>query len=158
MGGYVKKGWVMDEIDKFILENLIRNAKTTITYFVNKTNLTKGPLSKRINRITNEYITDTISIVDKKKLGYDIDGIFMISLKSQTNECFEEFIEYVGFRPEIRSIKLLTGSCDYIIEFVAKNHRHVNEIMEYIRNSPHLNRLQYFNVLEQNLFRPGVPV
>ena len=158
MSGYVKKGYVPDEVDHYILETLMGDAKATISYFSEKTGLTKAPLHTRIKRVWDNYIVGTRALVNKKKLGYDIEGILIISLKVQSNESYQNFICYMHNRPEIRSAELVDGGADFIVRFVSKNHTHTREIINFIRDYPDLCRIQLLNVLEQSIDKPGVPV
>ena len=150
--------YINDEIDKFILETLMKNAKTTITKFCEATGLTKAPMHNRITRAYKNYIKDVIAIVDRKKLGYNLECIAIISLKEQTNESFDNFLCYLHNCKFIRSAELLTGNSDYLIRFVCKDYDHMTDIISFIRQSPLLLKLQVFNILEQSLFKPGVPL
>lgn len=158
MSGYKKKGWVMDEIDKFIFESFMKNAKTTITDICNMTGITKAPAHNRIKRIWKEYITGSHVTVDKKKLGYEIDGIFLITLNEQSNDAYQNFVIYLYNRPEIRSVELVTGGADFFVKFVAKDYQHTRDIMDFIKESPYLCKLQYFNILETPLQKYGIPI
>lgn len=158
MPKYKNVGWILDEVDKFILESLMKNAKVKLKYLCDITGLTFAPMSNRINALEEEYVVGSYAKVDKKKLGYEIDGILLISLNSQSIDTLDEFMCYAANRPEIRSIDMVTGSCDYIIKFVAKNSTHSKEVIEFIRNSPYINKLQYFEIIKSSLFREGVPI
>ena len=153
-----KKGWILDEIDKFILEKLMNNAKTKLKELCNITGITKVPMSYRVNSLAKDFILGTYSRVNKKALGYTVDGVLLVSLKSQTNEMFDEFTCYVANRLEIRSLELVSGSCDYIIKFVAKDNNHASDILEFIRDFPSINRVQFFNILSTPIYREGVPL
>lgn len=158
MPRFFRQGWVMDEIDKFILEKLMNNAKIKLKELCEITGLTKVPMSYRVNKLTDDFIIGTYSRVDKKKLGYNVESIFIISLQNQSKELYDDFICYISNKKEIRCADLVTGTYDFVLRVVAKNAIHMNEINLFLRECPYIFKCQMFDILSTPLYREGVPL
>lgn len=158
MARFSAKGWVMDEIDKFVLESLMKNANVKIRELCKITRLTIVPMSYRINKLKEAFVTGTYCKVDRIALGYPLEVIFMVSIDKPSKETFDEFICYLSNIKEVRSADLVTGTCDYVIRVVAKNPTQVNEINLLLLKCPYIAKCQTFNILENQLYREGVPI
>lgn len=158
MPKFSSKGWSLDEIDKFILETLMKNANIKIKELCEITKLTIVPMSYRINKLKEAFVIGTYCRVNKKSLGYPFEVVFLVSINNPSKEIYDEFVCYIANIKEVRSADLVTGSCDYILRVVAKNPNHINELNLKLLECPYISKCQSFNILQTPLYREGVPI
>lgn len=120
--------------------------------------VTATAASYRMNTLLDKCIKKIVAIPHNAAFGYHVETMCMIALNEQTEKAFDSFISHLSYREEIRECKLLTGSVDFYVRFVAKDNYHVEDIMEFIRQSPFVNRIQFYNTLETKIDKIGVPL
>lgn len=148
----------MDALYKYIMRTLQTNGRTEMTTIANTVGITPQAVKKRFDNLSARYIKRISAIPVLPMWGYYIESYCMITLNNQSNETFDEFIQYMENIKEIRNVDLVNGSIDFIVKIIAKDQYHMNDIIGIIRESPHLLKIQFFNILENRVDKPGIPV
>lgn len=148
----------MDALYKFIMRKLQENGRIDMSSIADMVGITPQAIKKRVDNLQSRYIKRISAIPILPMWGYYIESYCMITLDNQTNDAFNEFIEHLNGIKEVRNVDLVNGSIDFIVKIIAKDQYHMNDIVAIIRESPHLQKIQFFNVLENRIDKQGIPV
>jgi len=86
----------MDAIDVKLLELLQHNAEMTIQQLSAEVHLSTTPCWKRIKQLKNlGYISKTVSLVDRKKIGLNVTTMVFVTLNTHDQEKIRIFDETI---------------------------------------------------------------
>lgn len=148
----------MDALYKYIMRVMQENGRTDMSSIANDVGITAQAVKKRFDNLQARYIKRISAIPVLAMWGYYVESYCMITLDKQTNTTFDEFINYLDGIKEVRNVDLVNGSVDFVVKIIAKDQYHMNDIIALIRESPHLQKIQFFNILENRMDKPGIPV
>ena len=109
----------MDAIDVKLLELLQHNAEMTIQQLSAEVHLSTTPCWKRINQLKNlGYISKTVSLVDRKKIGLNVTTMVFVTLNTHDQEKIRIFDETIQQIPEVVECYRMSGEIDYLLKVV----------------------------------------
>ena len=109
----------MDAIDFKLLDLLQHNAEMTIQQLSTEVHLSTTPCWKRINQLKNlGYISKTISLVDRKKIGLNVTTMVFVTLNTHDQEKIRIFDETIQQIPEVVECYRMSGEIDYQLKVV----------------------------------------
>jgi len=109
----------MDAIDVKLLELLQHNAEMTIQQLSAEIHLSTTPCWKRINQLKNlGYISKTVSLVDRKKIGLNVTTMVFVTLNTHDQEKIRIFDETIQQIPEVVECYRMSGEIDYQLKVV----------------------------------------
>ena len=109
----------MDAIDVKLLELLQHNAEMTIQQLSAEVHLSTTPCWKRINQLKNlGYISKTVSLVDRKKIGLSVTTMVFVTLNTHDQEKIRIFDETIQQIPEVVECYRMSGEIDYQLKVV----------------------------------------
>ena len=110
---------IMDAIDFKLLELLQHNAEMTIQELSAEVHLSTTPCWKRINQLKNlGYISKTVSLVDRKKIGLNVTTMVFVTLSTHDQEKIKIFDETIKQIPEVVECYRMSGEIDYLLKVV----------------------------------------
>ncbi|SVE48432.1 uncharacterized protein METZ01_LOCUS501286, partial [marine metagenome] len=112
----------MDAIDVKLLELLQHNAEMTIQQLSAEVHLSTTPCWKRINQLKNlGYISKTVSLVDRKKIGLNVTTMVFVTLNTHDQEKIRIFDETIQQIPEVVECYRMSGEIDYLLKVVVSD-------------------------------------
>lgn len=102
----------MDEIDRIILSELIRNGRASYKQLGERAGLSPHAVAPRVRRLVEAgIVTGFTAMVEWSTLGRGLDALVDIRLLSTAVP--EQFEQAVGALPAARELSFLTGRFDY---------------------------------------------
>ena len=123
----------LDAIDMKILTLLQRDASMTTAELAEKVGISQSPCWRRIQRLHDDgYIKGQVVLVDREKLGFDMQIFAQVKIGRLSDEDRETFFRGVQNIPEILECYTVFGEMDTLLKIVAPN---VKWYQEFIFNS-----------------------
>ncbi|UGS34513.1 Lrp/AsnC family transcriptional regulator [Capillimicrobium parvum] len=106
------KALELDEIDREIIGELVRNGRATYTYLGQLTGLTPHAVAPRVRRLVEGgVITGFTATVDFSALGRGLEALVDLRLSSTADP--DAFEAQAAQLPSVRELTFLTGRFDY---------------------------------------------
>jgi len=119
--------------DKKILYELDQNSRQSLSQIAKKTKLSQQVISYRLNLLQKKMIiTNFFTVINFTNLGYTSYRI-MPRLSNTTKERYNEIIEFFMNHPNVLWLNSCGGKYDFIINIMAKNIIHFNDIFKKIK-------------------------
>jgi len=140
----------MDNLDKKILRELIRNSRIPITLLARKLMASREVVDYRIKKLKDDkIILDFTTEFDFKKLGY-IGAAVFVQIKSKSEENFKNYLETLN---NISWFSKLTGIWSFGFSILARNEEELNKSFLEIFKKFELDIIDYrFLIHNQNYF------
>jgi DNA-binding Lrp family transcriptional regulator len=118
-----------DRIDYMILEILQNDARLMNKQIAAQVGLAASSCHERVKRLwSSGVLTQSKSIIDPEKLGYDISVVVMAKISKHGQIHIDALMDRLMAVPEIQQVHLVTGQFDLIVYMIAKNMNHLKEI------------------------------
>ena len=103
---------VLDDIDRVILSELVRNGRASFRELGELAQLSPHAVAPRVRRLLDAgVITGFTATIDDESVGRGLDALIDLRLQSTTNP--EEFEAAAAALPAVRELSFLTGRFDY---------------------------------------------
>ncbi|MGI0046284.1 MAG: Lrp/AsnC family transcriptional regulator [Nitrosotalea sp.] len=136
---------VVDDLDRSILEQLLKNSKRSYRQLADELNIAPGTVLNRIKEMESEGIIKGYSIlVDHSKLGSQI--VALIEIMSSGGK-LEEMGKKISKLPNIYGVYETTGSPDAIILGKFKDTDELGKFARYLLGLPSVSRTNTHVVL-----------
>lgn len=110
----------LDPIDVKILALLQQDASLSTAEVAERVGVSQSPCWRRIQRLREEgYIKATVAIVDRLKLGFQLQIFAQAKMLRLTEEARAEFFRQVENIPEILECYTLFGEMDIMMKVIA---------------------------------------
>jgi Lrp/AsnC family transcriptional regulator, leucine-responsive regulatory protein len=110
--GRTVRSIALDEIDRVILSELIRNGRATYTQLGELAGLSPHAVGPRVRRLVEAgVVTGFIATVDFGAIGRGLEALIDIRLTSTADP--DRFEDAVAAIPSVRELAFLTGRFDY---------------------------------------------
>ena len=110
----------LDTIDMKILGLLQQDASLSTAELAERVGVSQSPCWRRIQRLREEgYIKATVAIVDRQKLGFQIQIFAQAKMARLTEESRAEFFRQVEGIPEILECYTVFGEMDVMMKVIA---------------------------------------
>ena len=120
----------LDAIDLKILELMQKDASLSTAEMADRVGLSQSPCWRRIQRLRDEgYITATVALVDRQKLGLTMQIYAQVKMTRLTDEERAEFNRSIQNIPEIVECYTVFGEMDAMMKVVAPD---VNWYQEFV--------------------------
>ena len=111
--------FLMDKLDKKILEQLQKNAALTAAELADRIGLSKAPCWRRIKRLEEEgVIKQTVALLDARALNLGTTVFVTLKTANHSEAWFERFVKAVKDIPEVTEIHRMSGDVDYLMRIV----------------------------------------
>lgn len=110
----------LDSIDLKILALLQQDASLSTAELAEKVGVSQSPCWRRIQRLRDEgYIKATVAIVDRQKLGFQIQIFAQAKMLRLTEQDRAEFFRQIAGIPEIVECYTVFGEMDIMMKVIA---------------------------------------
>lgn len=120
----------IDKIDLKILELMQQDGSLSTAEIADRVGLSQSPCWRRIQRLKKEgYIKSIVAIVDRQKLGLDMQVFAQVKMATLSDEERRRFVRAINEIPEIQECYSAFGEMDLIMKIVASD---VNRYQEFV--------------------------
>jgi Lrp/AsnC family transcriptional regulator, regulator for asnA, asnC and gidA len=144
----------IDEVDKQILNILMRDAKTPYTDIARNIHVSGGTVHVRMRKLEQMGIVTGASLsIDYTKLGYDISAFLGIYLdKSSLYDAVAEELKKI---PEVVAAHYTTGIYSIFAKIICRDTSHLKSILhDKIQKISGIQRTETFISLQESINRP----
>lgn len=107
----------LDEFDRKILKELLKDGRLTNNQLADKIGLSKSPCWQRVKRLEEEgYIQGYTAILNQSKLGMAEIVMVEVTLDRHDDAMLRKFEKAIAELPEILEAYLTTGEYDYFLK------------------------------------------
>ncbi|MPN30823.1 Leucine-responsive regulatory protein [bioreactor metagenome] len=115
-------GIAIDNTDKAILKELQQDGAISNLDLSKKIGLSPSAcLARTKNLVETGVIKQFATLVDEKKLGFEVIAFVLVNLAPLNRETIHSFLAEVHQHPQIQECYTLTGSHDYLLKIIAKD-------------------------------------
>jgi Lrp/AsnC family leucine-responsive transcriptional regulator len=112
----------VDRIDKQLLRLMQKDALIGTESLGSAVGLSATAAKRRINKLRqNGTITKDISVVDPKKLGFEVFALVLVNLERDRREIFHSFKLAIRDNPNIIQGFYTTGDADFVLLVASKS-------------------------------------
>lgn len=109
----------LDQIDRRILTELMRDATLPIAQLADRVGLSQTPCWKRVQKLEAAgVITHRVAVVDPLKVGLGLTVLCEVEAMDHTPEWRDRFLSVVRAFPEVMEVLRLGGQSDYMLRIV----------------------------------------
>lgn len=150
----MKKENEIDDLDRKIIDSLIRNAKRPYTDIAQELQVSGGTIHVRMKKLEDAGIVQGYNLkVDPSKLGYDVCAFLGIYLDKSS--LYDEVAAALKDIPEIVSIHYTTGLYNIFAKIVCQDTAHLREVLhDKIQPIKGIQRTETIISLEETINRP----
>ena len=143
----------LDEIDRSILNILLKNANTSYVDIARKIHVSAGTVHVRMkNLIASGIVKNAVLNVDYTKLGYTICAFIGIHLEKSNK--YPEVVNELYKIPEVVNVHYTTGSFNIFVKIICRDTTHLHEIMQHgIQQIEGIQRSESFLSLDESINR-----
>lgn len=121
-------------IDRKIIKELRKNARTSLKEVASKLNLPTSTVHDKVRRFKKKIIKRYTSLIEYQELGYQTH--LFLALKTK-KECREKLESYLKNSQEVNSFYQVNDKFDFLVEAIfidqKKAHDFIEEIKEYFK-------------------------
>ena len=141
----------LDEQDLLILRVLQQDSSISNVELARRVSLSPPATHARVRRLKElGFIRDTVALLDREKLGYDMLCFITVSLQMHKPEDVQRFHEMVMKMQEVLECFHVTGDSDYILKVAVRNRRHLQRfLMDKLTPNPCIARIHTRLVLNE---------
>ena len=160
-----KKRYLMisiDQIDKKIIRELIKDSKQPVKDLAKKVNLSISPVHDRIKKLEQLVIIDGYTAkINIKKIGYKLIVYMNISFIKHQEDLFEKFFNHISNLDEVIEGTFIAGDFDVLLKVMLEDMDAYHEFvlhkisqLDYISNVKSYFALRFFkgehHMLQEN--------
>lgn len=106
----------MDDIDRTLLQELQRNADTSLVDLGEVVGLSASAVQRRIGRLrTDGIISGTFAKLDQTRLGLPVTIVTLVRFERDAAESTSKLINQLNKRPEVQQLHTLAGQHDLLV-------------------------------------------
>lgn len=149
------KGFVIDSIDKKILETLSTNARIPFLEVARLCGISGAAVHQRVQKLMDAQILDGSQFLLKPKgLGYYTCAFIGIQINLTSTSTHEQVFQAIGQIPEIIECHHVSGKYSLLVKVFTKNNEHLKRvIVEKIHTIPEVAVTETFISLEEGFLR-----
>lgn len=142
----------LDDTDERILAELTEHARATFAEIGQRVNLSAPAVKRQVDRMVAEgVIRGFTTVVDRNVLGWSTEAYVQVFCQGTIapDQLRAAWIDI----PEVVSAATVTGTADAILHVLARDMRHLEEALERIRSTAHIERSESIVVLSNIIDR-----
>lgn len=150
----------LDEFDCKILTEVQKDASRPVTQLAEAVGLSHAPTWRRLQRLRAEgYIEKEVAILDRDKLGWDLELFVLVKLNANARAAIKEFASEVLEHEQVIGCYLVLGNIDLILHVVARNIRDYERFfMEHLSQATGVHEANTITLLSRLKDSTAVPV
>ncbi len=144
----------IDNLDKQILETLMRDATIPYTDIAKQLKVSSGTVHVRMKKLTQLGIISSVNLhVNPAKVGYDITAFLGIYLEKSS--MYDDVTKELQQIPEIVDCYYLTGNYSIFVKMYCRDAAHLKDVLhDKVQRINGIDRTETFISLEQTFSRP----
>ncbi|CAG5077779.1 Lrp/AsnC ligand binding domain-containing protein [Parvicella tangerina] len=120
----------IDDLDRAILNILIKDAKTPYTEIASQLIVSPGTIHVRMKKLESlGIVTKSTLIVDPVKLGYDMTAFLGVYLEHGSD--YEQVVEELKDIPEVVEAYFTTGEYSIFLKIHCRNTQHLYDLLNH---------------------------
>jgi len=124
----------MDEIDRVILNELIRNGRASFRELGELVRLSPHAVAPRVRRLVEQgVITGFSARIDDDAIGRGLDALIDVRLQSSADP--DEFEQTASGLPSVRELDFLTGRFDYQLRAACRDADDLDHTVRALRKA-----------------------
>ncbi|PCD77768.1 Lrp/AsnC family transcriptional regulator [Pseudothioclava arenosa] len=121
----------LDETDLKILRVMQSDGSLTVSQIAERVGLSQSPCSRRIAQLQEAGVIVARSVLlDRRKLGFKVDVVTRIKLKSHDKATLEAFKKEIRAMREVQTAVLLLGEFDFHMRLVVRDIDHYQQLLQ----------------------------
>jgi len=140
---------ILDDADRRILRELQRDSSRTVTEIADAVGLSHAPCWRRIQRLRSDgYILREAAIVDRSKLGWDMEFFVYLKFSMHDRGNIKEFRQRIIEHDRVIGAYILLGNFDLMLHVVARGIRDYEQFyLEHLSGQPQLGDINTMTVM-----------
>lgn len=131
----LKKGIIMDSIDRKILKILQNNARTPVKAIAAEVFLSSPAVSARIENLEKQgYITGFHASINRYRMGYHITAFIELSMEPSKKQ---EFYKYIEKEPHVLECNFITGDYSMLLKVAFHSTLELDAFIGQLQNWGH---------------------
>ena len=149
-----------DTIDWKILKELQGDGRVSNVDLAGRVGLSPPPTLRRVQALEQEgYITGYRARLAAEKLGYGVQVIALVGLKSQAENEMKDFERRVAGWPIVRECYAISGVADYLLKCVGRDLQSIQGfLMGALAKAPNVESVKTSLILHVAKDQPEVPL
>jgi Lrp/AsnC family transcriptional regulator for asnA, asnC and gidA len=137
----------IDKVDKFILEQLTINGRTSFANIAKDINLTDVAVKKRLDRLFQKGIIKAISAeIDYEVLGFNEKAELLVTIDPSKRK---EVLKKLGDMEDIKEILEVAGEYNIIIKIMALDKNDLKILLDNVFKLDGITKISILTVLEE---------
>lgn len=137
----------LDELDRGIVQALRDDGRTNNSVIAAKLGVAEGTVRQRMRKLTDAGVVKVSALVNPEIISEH--QLCMIGMKVTETKRLEATAEEVARLPEVRSVAIVTGRYDLLVEvLVASNHGLIRFLSESLAQVPGIESSETFLLLK----------
>lgn len=122
----------LDQIDIKILEILQDNGRITNVKLAERVGISPPSMLERVRKLEVSGVIDKyVTILDRRKIGYGLMAIIIVSLSLHQVSSLEKVVEELAALKEVQECYQLTGDVDFLLKVAVKDMDSYTEFVNY---------------------------
>lgn len=118
----------VDEVDRKVLASLAEDCRLSHREIARRIGVAPGTVSQRIERLEEHgVIAGYHAAIDPEHLGFRTTAL--VGLQVTQGGSAQETIDQLYAIPEVRSVSLVTGQWDFVVELQIRDQDHLREVL-----------------------------
>jgi Lrp/AsnC family transcriptional regulator for asnA, asnC and gidA len=127
---YESDSYQIDDLDKSILNMLIKDARLPYTEIAKRLIVSAGTIHVRMRKLEELGIVNgSTLLIDVQKLGYDLTAFLGVYLEHGSD--YEKVIVQLKKIPEVTEAYFTTGDYSIFLKIHSKNTRHLYDVLNH---------------------------
>ncbi|MFG1419447.1 Lrp/AsnC family transcriptional regulator [Xanthobacter sp. V0B-10] len=149
----------LDQIDRKIVAELMRDATQTVAQVADKVGLSQTPCWKRIQKLeASGVLMHRVAIADPAKLGLGLAVFVGIEAPDHTKEWRESFIHVVDGMPEVLEVYRMAGEMDYLLRVAMPDMAAFDHFYRRLTDAVPLRNVTSHFAMERMKFTTAYPI
>ena len=150
----------IDRIDLGILEVMQQDGSLSTAEIAERVGVSQSPCWRRIQRLkSGGYIKRIVAIIDRHKLGLDMQIFAQVKMGTLTDAQREKFLRSINEMPEVQECYSLFGEMDVILKVLSPD---VNWYQEFVFNTimkqPNVKEVRSLMTLSEIKYTTSIPL
>ena len=150
----------IDHIDKLLLSLLQKNALASTEHLGSEVGLSATAAKRRVNKLRNNgAIIKDVSIVDPKRVGFEIFSLVFVNLERDRRDIVHRFKKEIQENPRIISGFYTTGDADFVLLVASKSLAEYETFtQEFFWETPDIKNFKTMVVLDNVKYGLELPI
>lgn len=150
----------LDQLDLLIIRHLQEDASITNADLAKKVSLSPSACLGRSKRLKETGVLERFTaVVNKKKLGYNVQAFLFLSLAPHNRQTTEKFLSIIDEMPGIMECYNISGKFDFLLKVIASDlEDYRNFVIDELLEVPGVNHVESQVVLKEIKNSYAVPL